>query len=410
MPLIFTILLGIVPIALVALGVIYVRARRTGERASARRVLCLLAVQALLLLSLRVAMLGGDNSMSSSIIVLLVPISGGVLAAILMDRQSWVAAWSRGRYRTVALILVNVALLMAVWLADPTPAFAVLIVGSAIALVWRVWRGSERRLAVASGVLFVWLVVDSVWHVLGTASRETPPWLRPAFAPLFLAIPGMVIVAIVRLIYGCLAGDGPLVTRMTALRLALASLLFLALGYQIGFYRVWDSATDGVGAASLALLTSMVGIAVAVVIELKVPKKRRWAARVCAILVPIAMWSAFGIGGRISPVVLTEERAERIDRAVQRFHERNDRYPSRLADLTPWYLWRIPEPVSIPGQAWCYEGGDAYYRLGYVYLDPYYNMPASVQVRAAAGELPDPAWVCDEEAARYPGPPWYHEH
>ena len=407
MTLILAILLGIVSATLVALGFIYARARRTGERASARRVLCLLAAQALLLLSFRVAMLGGDKSTSSSIIVILVPVSGGVLAATLMDRQSWGYAWSRERFKTVVLILVNSALLVTVWLADPTSAFAALIVGSAIALVWRVWRGSERHLAVAGGVLFVWLVVDSIWHVLGTASRETPLWLRPAFFPLFLVIPGMVIVVIARLVYGCLAGDGPLVTRMTALRLALAALLLLAMGYQIGFGRVWDSATDGVGAASLALLTSLVAIVTAMVMELKLPKKRRWAARVCAILMPVAMWSAVGIGGRISPIVLTEERAERVDRAVQRFHERNDRYPSRLADLTPWYLWRIPEPIVIPGQAWCYEGGGEHYRLGYVYLDPFHNMPASAQVHAAAGEPPDPAWACDEEAAKYPGPPGY---
>jgi hypothetical protein len=402
-----TILSGIGLTSLVALGIIYARARRAGERASARRILCFLAAQAWLLLSLRVAMLGGDKSTSSSIIVILAPVSGGVLAATLMDRPSWGDAWSRARYKAVVLILANVALLVTVWLADPTPAFAVIVVGPAIAWVWRVWRGSERLLTVASGVLFVWLVVDSVWHVLGTASRETPLWLRPAFLSLFLVIPGMVMVTIVRLVHGCLAGDGPLVARMTALRLALAALLLLALGYRIGFARVWDSATDGVGAASLALLTSMVAIATAMGMELKLPKKRRWVARICAVLVAGAMWSAFGIGGRISPVVLTEERAETIDRAVQRFHERNDRYPTRLADLTPWVLWRVPEPVSIPGQAWCYEGSDAHYRLGYVYLDPYHNMPASVRVLAAAGEPSGPAWACDEEAAKYPGPPGY---
>ena len=404
------VLLGIVSASLVALGVIYARARRTGEGSSARRVLCLLAAQALLLLPLRVALLGGDTSTSSSIIVILVPASGGVLAATLMDCRSWDHVWSRERSKTVILIIVDVALLVTVWLADPTSAFAVLIVGSAIALVCRVWRAPARHLAVSGGVLFAWLVVDSVWHVLGTASREAPLWLRPAFFPLFLVVPGMVVVAIIRLVHGCLVGNGSLVTRTTALRLALAALLLLALGYQIGFYRVWDSATDGVGAASVALLTSLVAIATAGIVELELPKKRRWAARACAVLRSVAMWSAFAIGGRIVPVVLTEERAERIDRAVQRFYERNDRYPSGLANLIPRYLWRIPEPISIPGQAWCYEGSDGHYRLGYVYLDPFHNMPASVQVYAAEGEPPDPAWACDEEAAKYPGPPGYREH
>ena len=410
MPLMLVIFLGIMSVALVALGFIYARARRTGKRASAGRVLCLLAAQALLLLSLRVAMLEGGKSTPSSIIVILVPVSGGVLAATLVDRRSWDHAWSRKRSETAILIVADVALLAIIWLADPTSAFATLIGGAAIALMWWFWRDSAGRIEVASGILFAWLIVDSVWQVLETASREVPFWLRPAFLPLFLVVPGMVVVAIVRLVHGCLAGDGSLVTRTTALHLGLAALLLLALGYQIGFYRVWDSATDGVGAASVAMLTSLVAIVTAGIVELELPKKHRWEARACAILVPVAMWSAFGIGGRISPVVLTEKRAERIDQAVQQFYERNDRYPSRLANLTPWYLWHIPEPISIPGQAWCYEGGDEHYRLGYVYLDPYYNMPASVRIYAKAGEPPDPAWACDEEAAKYPGPPEYREH
>ena len=408
MTLIHALLLGIVPAALVIFGSIYVRARRTGDRASAQRVLYLLAAEALLLISLRIAMLGRDERTSAFIIILLLPASGGTLAAILLDHQFRRYVWSSERPKTIALILVNVALLVIVWLEDPTPAFIIIIGGSAIALIWQVWGGSEKRLVVASAVLFIWLLVDSMGNVLGTASRETPSWLRPVFGPVALAIDVIVIVVIARLVHGCLAGDRPFVKGMTALRLALAALLLLAMGYRIGSARVWDTATDGLGGVFLAMSTSAVSIAVAMVMELKLPNRRKLAARAFAILVPVAMWSAFSIGGKISPPALTEKRAERIDRAVQRFFERNDRYPAQLADLTPWYLWRIPEPVIIPGQTWCYEGSEEHYRLGYVYRQ-YFSTPASVRVHAAKGEPPDPAWACDEEAAKYPAPPGYYD-
>lgn len=36
------------------------------------------------------------------------------------------------------------------------------------------------------------------------------------------------------------------------------------------------------------------------------------------------------------------------------------------ARLTPGYVLSLPGPVIIYGQDWCHDGGDDYYRLGYV--------------------------------------------
>jgi len=253
---------------------------------------------------------------------------------------------------------------------------------------------------VASAVLFLWLLIDSVDSVLRTASRVGPSWLRSPASLLALAIPAITIAAIARLVYGGLVGQRPVGKRTMALRLALGALLLLALGYQIGFARVWDKATDGVHAASLALLVSLVGVGAAVIVELKLPKGRKAAARAFMLVVPIAAWIAVVAGGQVSPDALTERRAECIAGAVQRFHEQNGRYPSQLAELTPRYLWRIPEPIFIPGENWCYAGEDEAYRLGAVYRDPYHNAPATVRVYAAVGEPVDLVWECDAEAQR----------
>jgi hypothetical protein len=104
---------------------------------------------------------------------------------------------------------------------------------------------------------------------------------------------------------------------------------------------------------------------------------------------------------------VTEQRAEAVNRAIQRYHKQNGDYPRMLTDLTPRYLVYIPNPLIIPGQTWCYEGGHDYYRLGYVYRQSF-SSPTSVRVHAAVGKPPVSAWECEDEAAKYPAPPGYH--
>ena len=252
----------------------------------------------------------------------------------------------------------------------------------------------------ASAVLFLWLLIDSIGSVLRAASRAGPSWLRFFSSFLALAIPATTIAVIARLVYGGLVGERLVWQRTMVLRLTLAVLLLVALGYQIGFARVWDSATDGVSAASVALLVSLIGVAAAVIVELKLPKSQKAAARAFMLVVPIAAWVAFAAGGQVSPEALTQRRAACIEGAVQRFHERNGRYPSQLAELMPRYLWRVPEPIFILGETWCYAGAAEAFRLGAVYRDPYHNKPATVRLYAAVGEPADLVWECDAEAGK----------
>jgi hypothetical protein len=120
-----------------------------------------------------------------------------------------------------------------------------------------------------------------------------------------------------------------------------------------------------------------------------------------ALLVMLTASYAFNRGSwmALSPPWLTEARAEKINRAIQRYHERHGYYPSRLANLMPFYLWRIPQPMIFRDQTWCYEGGDDYYRLGYVH-QPAFGVPPeyiSIRIHAAVGEPPESSWPCDDE-------------
>jgi hypothetical protein len=102
---------------------------------------------------------------------------------------------------------------------------------------------------------------------------------------------------------------------------------------------------------------------------------------------------------------LTEERAERVTQAIETYHAREGHYPQDLRQLTPWYVLSLPGPVIIYGQDWCYDGGEDYYRLGYVYRE-HWSDPRLIGRIYKTKEAPDLPGICAEEIAaleeRYP--------
>jgi hypothetical protein len=94
---------------------------------------------------------------------------------------------------------------------------------------------------------------------------------------------------------------------------------------------------------------------------------------------------------------LTEERAGRVNQAILAYQAREGSYPENLQQLIPRYLFTIPKPVIINRQNWCYDGGENYYRLGYVYRDHWYSPLLTGRIFAAQGELPDLPRLCSVE-------------
>ncbi|MBZ0277394.1 MAG: hypothetical protein K8I60_14710, partial [Anaerolineae bacterium] len=97
----------------------------------------------------------------------------------------------------------------------------------------------------------------------------------------------------------------------------------------------------------------------------------------------------------------------RIAQALAQFQAREGRYPQTLAELTPGDLPYLESPIMIPGEDWCYQGSDDFYRLASFYRE-YFSSPISLRVYQSAGEAPAGDWDCDgREAAvreRYPWP------
>lgn len=107
---------------------------------------------------------------------------------------------------------------------------------------------------------------------------------------------------------------------------------------------------------------------------------------------------------------LTQARAERVRQAVEAYRAREGRYPQDLRQLTPRHALWLPGPVIIYGQGWCYDGGEDYYRLGYVYRKHWSDPRLIGRVYRTKGDVPDLPGVCEQAVAalqeRYPDYPY----
>jgi hypothetical protein len=301
-------------------------------------------------------------------------------------------------------------LILLIWLgfAGEPYYLPITVIGSAfIALIWRAWDWVKRGMVIAYLVLLTLLLL-ALWST-DTARPlfENPGWLASIVKVVLAFTPGAATIVAARIVQLGFGDEQSFDPRRFALALVAVVLILAIIAYQTMLASIWDVATDGLSGIFLVGTTSLAGIASALILAWKVTGRRKLAAIFFAAIVPLLMIGAERAGtldrnmewGTL-PGQVTESRAEKINRGIQRFQAENGAYPQTLSELTPRYLLYIPVPYMIPRQDWCYEGGAGYYRFGYVYRK-YFSTPASVRIHAAAGEPPDPAWDCDQEAAKY---------
>ena len=347
----------------------------------------------------------------------LVPATGGVLASLVLHFLTNRSAWSRDSARLLPLVPLVIVLLIWMGVASGSAMPVFIVVGSAlIALVWQAWHWMGDRILAGWAVQVGLLCISVRVAETNAVFADIPNWLGLIIGlAAYWLIPEMAIVVVARLLYLGQIGAQSKEWHKVVLTSLLVLSIFLLLGYQIFLARIWEVATDGLGAIALWLLVSASAVAAAMVLAWFLRGKWKLVTLVLAVILPLSMWGARRFGGVFpdgewgtSPTFVTEQRAERIDKAIQRYHRRTGDYPRALADLVPRDLLYLPNPLIIPGQTWCYEGGEDYYRLGYVYRR-YFSTPASVRVHAEVGQPPNLEWPCDDEAAKHPGPPGYHD-
>ena len=284
-----------------------------------------------------------------------------------------------------------------------------LIVALIFTLTWRslAWHGIWRMAAILV-LSFLFLASASQVLLPNPVLYDLPRGLSsPLFAMATFYWPVAAVALAARMIQLGLRGfSGSWLRDWRALvprlpRLLFAALLMCYLAYQLTIAVIWDRATDGLGAVFLGeVLFFTCLVAVMVLAESKTAQERYTKSAVLfSTLLVVFILGACIIGGSNSPPEITAARAARIDRAIQRYYQRHERYPADLYELVPGYLVYLPQPVIFRDQTWCYQGGEDFYRLGYVY-QPGFGAPKNqiaIRLSASSGQPLVPDWPCEDE-------------
>jgi MFS family permease len=385
----------------------------TDEKQDRERWLFFLLGAITLLLTGMIASILSFNNRTPASFFLFLPCLWGAIAATLLHLFSGNRVWPRN-HLTWALLVITLVLLIGLGFVGEPSILPIVVVGSALtALVWQAWRWVDRWTLAAYLVLVVLLLLG-IWHIdTHRPLFENPAWLVSTIQNFLAFAPAAAIIVAARLLQMGLGDGKPIDPRRLALALVSVLLILFLIGYQTVIASIWDVATDGLGGIFLVGTTSLAGIAAALLLAWKLTSGRKLAAILFAAIVPLTMIGAERLGtldlngkwGTL-PGQVTEARAEKIDHALQKFYTENGTYPQSLNELTPRYLLYIPVPYIIPSQDWCYQGGGDYYRFGYVHREMF-SLPASVRIYSSEGKPPDPAWNCDQEAAKYQDVPGF---
>ena len=352
------------------------------------------------------------NRVTSFIWQMAMPVGSGVLAIILFQIFSDTTIRTKDNLITLFLFLITFVLiiLLGIIVGDGFAPLLFALSGILIGLTWWMRERFGKKYMLV-GAIQILLLGVSVWSA-DTNHRliESPRWLSTIVQIAVFFIPAISIGIAGLLVFDIISGN--LSNKKYKILFGVILILFTVsfLGYEMYLTSIWDVTTDGLGAPFLWMLAGIASISAAMLMAWLLSGWRKLAALAFAVLMPLSLkfphWiGTYGPDGEWgdSPTCITERRAEKVAQAVQNYFETHGFYPETLKDLFPQQLFYIPRPIMIPGQTWCYEGGQDFYRLGYVHRQ-YFSSPTSVRIHISSGEPPDEYWPCEAEAAKYPGP------
>jgi hypothetical protein len=339
-------------------------------------------------------------------VVLALPLAAGslaVLAASLLQRSAW-------SHRRALLVLAGLALVAGLVLlvglaVDAQLALVVGLGGLLAGVSWQVhasgrngWR-ALARLALAAFMVAMpaaWLLLPRV--AVAEASRPAAEAFKWA---VMLAWPAVAVVLGVRNLHVAVASDSRARLPARLARGAAGAALLAVVAALLSDSLRWDLATDGLEAVGVFLSAILPASGAAfMLVAMQEGAPRRQPGLVLAAGTPVAMFMVIHLAlAGTSPAALTQARANALADAIETYHARHQRYPTSLAELPPWYSWRIYEPVVFRNAGWCYQAREDSFRLGYVH-QPGFDAPAHmvrIRVVASAGTPFETAWACDEQ-------------
>jgi hypothetical protein len=194
------------------------------------------------------------------------------------------------------------------------------------------------------------------------------------------------------------AGTTDIDLRRGLLEGVLGALLLIKSFHSLYWLIVWDSTYDPFGIFWI-LLILLILLVVWAMIALVSPAKTRTVALLALVIMPLLVIAFAALAQRTDFRQLTAGRAERVSRAIEAYHAREARYPASLTELTSMPDIFLPGPVILFGETWCYDGGDDYFRLGYVDRKHWSDPNLFGHLHRGVGEPADLEPLCKAEIA-----------
>jgi hypothetical protein len=330
------------------------------------------------------------------------PIVVALLTANLIKLREISGLWSTDKLPLAALVLITSLSLVFLWLAEHTTFYIVVTLTAFLVFAWIVGKRINAAFFVFLSLASAGIILLGGGGSFPSPGPDDPAWLRIGLVILSTLATVLVIFLSAALLYTGIQGSLALNPRRLAWRLALAVVLICASTYPVFWEGIWSAAHARVFEDHLPFVHFLVSLISGLLLALTLRGWRRLAGPAFVCLGTGAAILALIWGWNISAFELTRQRADRVDEAIAQFHQDNGRYPAGLGELTPAYLLSLPQPVVVRHGSWCYQGGEDYYRLGYVSGQfTYFEADFQVKIHAQAGAPPPGFWICNQWAAKY---------
>jgi len=332
----------------------------------------------------------------------LLPVLVALLVLLFINAREIATLWAADRPILLVLGSAILILFSLLWLAEHTAFYIVTALSVALTLAWFV--GTRLRLGwlVLLSLLSVGCLVFLSGGAFYIPGLDNPTWLKTAQQVISVIAIVLVTFLPVALLYTFLKNAPPLEWRRFAWVFALVIFLIAGGVYQVFWDGVWSSAHARAFEDHLPLSLFFVSLMAGVLLAISLRGRRRLAGAAYVASVIVTGFLALSWGWKVSAFKLTEDRASRVTQAIDGYYQDNQRYPDDLSQLTPRYLLFLPPPVVVRQGSWCYQGGEDFYRLGYVSGEfTYFEANFLAETFAQAGPVPAGSWNCDEQVDQF---------
>jgi hypothetical protein len=365
-----------------------------------------LATASLLMLPYAIFARNFLTSAAGLVLSLVAPTLWCALGLLLINWQVARQLWQSRRVLVTLLLSWLLVALIIIALGSIYIALFVLGPSLLIALLW----GAGRSLGIVSLLVITLLLVAvlllDATGALASHNLFIQPGLRAAYKIVSSVVTVLALCFSAIWVYRAYKSP-PVEPKRKALYLGMALLLVLCACAVTLRHGLLTKATGRASEDHFPFGALAAALASGLVLAFSLKDTARRAGIAFLVITPLLIVVSFSAGFAMNPVVITEGRLARINQAVQSFHQDVGVYPPDLATLVPVYAKNILGPLTGRGQVWCYQAGNDYYRLGYVWYQRYYNYPGEsapvwepyyeIKIPYAAGAPPSGEWMCDQE-------------